>query len=152
MLHAVRQLRLGILKRLRRSRNAEQLRQLELTASEVLVETRRVEARGSEAKRTCRSLAIFSGSAGGSREAIYQKAIEEKVEAADAHAEYAKLFASQSQKLSFVPLEEIDRVQTKLSNALTEVRALREDLEREYASVEGQCAAYREQAVHGAPK
>ncbi len=128
------------------------LRLIGQTACDLILEGRRVDSRVSEAKLAYRTLFAFSGNSGGSREDLYLKAIDEKLKAAEELVNYGKLFAPEPSKLKGVPLDELDRVQTKLWNGLTEMRGLREDLEREYAGIEAQCAFYRQSVVHGLPR
>lgn len=117
------------------------------TASDTLVEHQRVRARVEQAAIAYDTLGAFSRS--------YQNAgIEEckKNAAANADrarvlAEYAELFADGAQKLSEAPSEELDRVQVKLAAALSEIRALREELDREVATVDARNAQHRERAL-----
>ncbi len=115
------------------------LRQIGQIASELLLEGRRVESRANETKLAYQTLFAFSGSTGGSRQKLYISQVDEKLKGAEKRIEYAKLFAPEPAKLKTIPLDEIDRVQTNVLATLTEVRALREDFEREYAGVEAQC-------------
>jgi hypothetical protein len=62
-------------------------------------------------------------------------------------SESAKPFASGQDNLLNGPVDEISRRETQIVQRLTQVRAIREDLEREHASVEGQCTTYREKAI-----
>lgn len=125
------------------------IRQAVLTAREVIVEARRVEARGNEAKLAYQSLAVFSGASGGSRESLYINAIKEKMTNAGKQLEYAKRYSEGAGALQSSSLADIEAIHTDLLSALSEVRSLREDLEREHATVEGQCSAYRENAIRG---
>jgi len=97
-------------------------------------------------------LAVFSGSVGNSRIDLYLSAVSEKTKRAGELSSHAQLFSGNTGSLERVPLEEIDRVHMSLSTALTEVRALREDLEREHAFVDGQCAVYRDKVVRSSSK
>lgn len=128
------------------------LRQIGVTATEVLIEAERIASRGDDLKIAYRSLFIFAGQVGGSREALYDSAVDEKMKHATELSEYSKLFASNTGKLDSAPPEEIDRIQVRLSSILTEIRALREDIEREISGVEGQSATYRDKAIMGAMK
>lgn len=126
------------------------LRQLTVTASEVLVEARRAESRAAELKLAYRTLFIFSGSSGSSRERVYLAEVDKKLAEVTKFSESAKPFASGQDSLMNGPVDEISSRETKVAELLTQVRAIREDLEREHASVEGQCAMYRETAIRGA--
>src|SRR5712671_702566 len=64
-------------------------------------------------------------------------------------SECAKPFASDQDSLMNGPLDEIISRETKMVQVLTQVRAMREDLEREHTSVDGQCTTYREKAIQG---
>lgn len=125
------------------------LRQLALTANEVLVEARRAELRAAELKSAYRTLFTFGGSSGGSREGLYLAKVDKELGEITKFSEIAKPFISGQEGLMNGPLEEISGRETKLAQTLTQVRAIREDLEREHASVEGQCATYREIALRG---
>jgi hypothetical protein len=56
----------------------------------------------------------------------------------------AKLFVEGASSLGSATLDDIDRVQIRLSGSLATCRAIREDLEREENSIEAQCAERRE--------
>jgi hypothetical protein len=125
------------------------LRQLTVTANEVLVEVWRVESRAAELKLSYRTLSTFEGSFGGSRETLYLGEVDRKVATIVNVSEAAKPFASGQDHLMNGPVEEIAAREIKISQLLTEARAIREDLEREHASVQVQCATYREKAIQG---
>jgi dsDNA-specific endonuclease/ATPase MutS2 len=125
------------------------LRQLALAANEVLVEARRAESRAAELKLAYRTLFTFGGSSGGSREVLYLAEVDKRLAEIAKLSEAAKPFTSGQEGLINGPLEEIGGRETKVTQTLTQVRAIREDLEREHASVEGQCATYRELALRG---
>jgi hypothetical protein len=113
------------------------LRQLTVTANEVLIEARRAESRGAELKLSYRTLSTLGGSSGGSREGLYLAEVERKLAEITTLSERAKPFAFDQEGLLNGPLDEISVRETKIVQALTQVRALREDLEREHASVGG---------------
>lgn len=128
------------------------LRQLMVTTNEVLVEARRAESRGAELKLAYRTLFTFGGSSGGSREGLYLAEVDKKLAGVTKLSEHAKPFASDQDGLMNGPVDEISSRETKVAQVLTQVRAIREDLEREHASVEGQCTTYRENAIRGATR
>lgn len=125
------------------------LRELAVTASEVLIEARRAESRGGELKLSYRTLFTFGGSSGGSRESLHLAEVDKKIAEVTKLSEYAKPFASGPDSLMNGPLDEISNREMKIAQVLTQVRAIREDLEREHTSVEGQCTTYREKAIRG---
>lgn len=128
------------------------LRQLTVTANEVLVEARRAESRCAELRLAYRTLATFSGNTGGSRESLYLAEVDKKLTEVAKLSEYAKPFAPGQDGLMNGPTDEIGSRETKIAKVLTQVRAIREDLEREHASIEGQCATYRELVIQGRPR
>lgn len=73
--------------------------------------------------------------------------VDDKVTSVHALAAIAKPFASDGGDLANATLEEINKAEIKLTQALSQARATREELEREHASVEAQCATYRENAI-----
>lgn len=123
------------------------LRRVSETAGLVVSEVERIKARGPLLQLNYRSLFALSGSAGGSRSNVYIEAVDEKVKKAITLADDASLFAGEAKSLEDATLEEIDRVQVRLSNSLATVRGVREDLEREESSVEAQSAQLREQRL-----
>ena len=125
------------------------LRQLMVTASEVLVEGRRAESRGAELKLAYRTLSIFAGAFGGSAERECLANTDKKLDEVTRLSEYAKPFTCDQAQLMNGPLDEIISRETKMAQVLAQVRAMREDLEREHASVEGQCTTYREKTIQG---
>lgn len=120
------------------------LRRVSETAGQVVSEAERIVARGPQVKLSYRSLFTLSGGAGNSRLPLYLDGVDEKVKKAAALAEDAKLFAGEARSLSDATLDDIDRVQVRLSNSVGTARGIREDLEREESSVEAQCAERRE--------
>lgn len=123
------------------------LRQISATATEVLVEVARTESRGVDLKRAYQTLFSFAGRGGSTSLLQIISEIDDKLKIASESIEQASLFTAPTKSLERAPPEETDRVQMKLSNDLINVRALREDIELKLASVEGQCATYREKAI-----
>jgi len=125
------------------------LRQLTVTGNEVLVEARRAESRAAELKLSYRTLFAFGGSSGGSREGLYLAEVDKKLAEIAKLSEAAKPFASGQENLMNGPVDEISSREIRMAQILTQARAIREDLEREHASVEGQCTTYRENVIQG---
>lgn len=125
------------------------LRQLMVTASEVLVEARRAESRAAQLKLSYRTLFVFGGSSGGSRENLYISEIDKKLAELTNLSESAKPFVSDQDVLINGPLDEISSREMKIAQTLIQARAIREDLEREQASIEAQCMMYRDKVIRG---
>lgn len=128
------------------------LRQLYSTAAEVVIEFRRVEARSIETKRAYSDLFTFSGGSGGSRKALYLARVDEMQKIATELRDHAQLFASPTDSTCNAPIDELDRIMAKLASSLAQMRAYREDLEREHASVEAQNAMYRQRVIQETTK
>lgn len=125
------------------------LRQLVVTAKEVEVEGARCAVVSAAAIRSRRDLAIFSGGPGGSREKVDVEALAGKAERANAIEAEGKLFGAWPSSLAASPLEEIDRVATKLLALRTEVIAMRQDLEGQRSDFERQNDTYRQKVIQG---
>jgi hypothetical protein len=127
-----------------RSERRVVLREVASIATEILVEVHRVSARGSELRLIYRSLATMSGMSTSSSLDVSLAAVDEKVSRAIVQSQHAELFANGATNLQHAPPDEIDRVQLRLSASLTSIRATLQDLDREYAIVEGQSAERRQ--------
>lgn len=123
------------------------LRQLSVTASEVLVEAGRASSRGAELKSAYQTLSTFANASGGSRLGMRLDEVDKKLIEVENMSQRAKPFASGQDSLMNGPVDEINSREITMSQVLTMVRARREDLEREHASVEAQNKIYREQAI-----
>jgi len=123
------------------------LRQLSVTASEVLVEAGRASSRGAELKSAYQILFTFANRSGGSHLGMYIDEVDKKLIEVENMSQRAKPFASGQDSLMNGPVDEINSREITMSQVLTMVRARREDLEREHASVEAQNKIYREQAI-----
>lgn len=132
-----------------RSEQRFAVRELVVTANEVMIELRRAESRASDLKREHRSLAMFCGQMGGPRYAMAEKAVDEKLARAVAAAVDAKEFTRDTTTLYEASIDDINKRLAKMQQSLFEVRSIREDLEREFAPVESQVAVYREKAIQG---
>lgn len=125
------------------------LNRIAINANDVVVEAQRIETRANTLKRSYRSLFVFAGQPGSSREGLYLKAVDEKLAKVASHLEYAKPFVSNDGRLENISAKKMNTTDTKLAQTLAQVRAIREDLESECVSIENQCATYREKAIRG---
>lgn len=123
------------------------LRQLMVTAGEVLVEAKQSESRAAQLKLSYRTLFGFGGSSSSSREQLYLSEIDKKLAELTKLSETATPFVSDQDVLMSGPLDEISKREMKIAQTLVKVRAIREDLEREHASVEAQCMTYRDKVI-----
>lgn len=123
------------------------LRQVVLTGKDIELEAKRCIDAVTLTSRSYTDLASFTGTLGGSRYQLKKDALEEKGKRAEMIESEGKLFGTWPSNLERAPLGEIDRVLTKLLALLSEVKGMREDLERDRADVERQCDAYRNKAI-----
>jgi hypothetical protein len=120
------------------------LRDVAMAAGEVSVEARRAESRAGQLKLSYGTLFTLSGSFGNSRQALYVAEIDKKLDRIAQLVEDASKFDDKASTLRKTTIEDVLRVQTRLTNSVNEVRALREELDREHDQVERQCAERRE--------
>lgn len=123
------------------------LRQVALTAKEVVLEADRTSSAAAITLRSYDDLSVFSGAVGGSRHQLVKDALAEKSQRAKAIGKEGEIFDVWPSSLENAPAAEIDRVLTKLLGLLLEAKGMREDLERERADVERQCDAYRKRVI-----
>jgi hypothetical protein len=117
------------------------------TAADVLAEFQRVESRSKEATRGYDTLGAFSCSYEHTGINEAKTNVASLQARAQELAEYAKLWTDPAAKLRDTPPEEIDRVQLKLSAQLSEITAVREELDRTVTSVEAQKAPFVQRAL-----
>ena len=122
------------------------LRDISLAAGEVQVEARRAHSRAEQLKHSYSTLFALSGSFGNTREALYAAEIDKKTERIAKLVDDASKFDGGATLLKMATFEEILRVQMRLINSVKEVRALREELDREQDQIEEQCAERRKSA------
>jgi|SRR6478672_9266214 len=128
------------------------LRQVILAAKEVQLDAKRCVDATSLLARSYKDLAIFTDNLGGSRYQLMKDAIEEKTKRAEYIENEGSLFSAWPSTLESAPLEEVDRVLTKVLSLSSEARAMYSDLVRERDDVERQCDAYRKSVIEGNPR
>ncbi|MCQ3830832.1 hypothetical protein HXX02_15445 [Microbulbifer elongatus] len=126
------------------------LRQLSITAHQVAVEVERIKWSAQGLKVAYKTLAVFAGAVGGSRQTLMLQEVEDKVKAADCIKEKASPFVKFNTLLLNGPLEEISNREILISQLLAEATALRERIEIEFSEIQAQNAMYREKVVQGA--
>ena len=126
------------------------LRQLSITAHQVSVEVERIKWTAQGLKVAYKTLAVFAGAVGGSRQKLMLREVEDKVKAADSIREKASPLVEINASLLNGPLEEISNREILMSQLLVEATALRERIEIELSEIQAQNATYREKAVQKA--
>lgn len=125
------------------------LRQLSITAGEVLVEAERTNARGVDLKNAYQTLFTFAGQSGGSRLGMYMGEVDKKLKNVEDLSQKAQPFVSDLESLMNEPSQEINSREIVITQTLTKVRGIREDLEREYSSIEAQNKTYHDKVIEG---
>lgn len=123
------------------------LRQLSLTAHQVVVEVERIKWLAQGLKVAYKTLAVFCGATGGSRVTMFTKEIEEKIGVAETLENKASPFIELQVALLNGPLEEISGREVKMSQYLAEAVALKENIEIELADIQAQNATHQEIAI-----
>ena len=130
-----------------RSEKRVALRELVVSENELSVELERVLSRAKELKASYRLLFNFSVSSNNSNEKLVVSAIEEKVLSVQKAAEEVAQHSTDLTTLYDASLDDINKRQAQIQQALFSVRSVREDIDREHSSVEAECAAYRERVL-----
>jgi hypothetical protein len=127
---------------------ADMLRDMEVrmavaAASAVQAEAVHAQRLAAELSRAYGLLGLFSSTFGNTDMQESQKMADSKADLAGEIATQAQEFVNSRSDLYVVPHQDIDRAAANFQKALNEVRALREDVEREQADVERQRMAFR---------
>ena len=120
------------------------LKQLSLTAHQVIVEAERVKWLSQKLKYAYRDLAAFSGNSGSSRLQLALQEVESKEKMAVAISEKAQPFVEINTTLLSGTLDEITGREVKISQCLVQLQAIREKLEIELSEIQAQNTTYRE--------
>ena len=110
-------------------------RAISLTATEIVIEERRLMDQADELKVSYRMLEVASGVSESSGVKLANDSISARVRALEQDLEHARLFVDLGNQLTHAPIVEFDRIQVRLTGTLTRVKALREDLSIESAKV-----------------
>lgn len=94
-----------------------------------------------------RSIAVFTGNHGGSRQSATRNAVAERVAAAEGHFHTAAELKGNPVSIGNLEREEIDRLQLDLTIQLGDLRAIAEELARDSSAREAQVLQHREQAI-----
>ncbi|MDR7152013.1 putative coiled-coil protein SlyX [Hydrogenophaga palleronii] len=123
------------------------LRQLSVTAHEIVIEVDRIKWVALGLKVSYQTLFTFAGQLGSSRQQLYQQEIEVKLQEAERLLKIAAPFATFQDKLLNGPLEEITSREILVSQTAMQVRALLAKLEEEQRTIETQNQTHRERTL-----
>ncbi len=136
---------------LSRAENAERrqlLKQLLADAHGVVAESSRVASLVEEVKSEYRTLAVFTGNTGGSRETLYVARADAKLSDVLSPQEEAKKLIEEQASLRDASEEDLTQASSKFQGHLVHVRRLREELEREQSAIAAQNQLYRENRIN----
>ncbi len=128
------------------------LRQLSVAAHEVAFEVDRIKWVAQGLHISYKTLFTFAGQFNSSRQQMYEREIDAKLQEADSLLEKAKPFTKFQDSLLNGPLEEIALREIAITQAILRARAIREKLEEEQRSVEVQNQAHRERTLNSRGK
>jgi hypothetical protein len=126
------------------------LRQLSLTAHQIIVEVDRIKWLAQGLTTAYKTLAVFSNATGNSRVPMLTNEAAQKVKVAEALEEKAKPFIEVKTALLNGPLEEISDREIAMTQHLTEAIALRGKIEIELADIQAKNATHQEIAIRNA--
>ncbi len=125
------------------------LRDVLMAAHNVIAETMRVDDLGNKLKGEYRSLAIFAGQLGGSREKLHTNMVEEKQRGLQPLQQEALKTIEDQASWKDLPEDELTNLLTRLSSHLIQIRRVKEKFLQDLNSVEGENRTYRESAMKG---
>jgi hypothetical protein len=120
------------------------LREVSSSAASVQAVVLGVSSRGKELLLEYRSAEGFSGSADNSSLLALRESVEQLVEQARTFVGDAQLFSGGAKSLSSAPIEEIERVRTRLTENLGLAQVIREELDRKYFDMASKNMQYRQ--------
>lgn len=123
------------------------LREIVRASGDAVIEARRIDDLADELRREYRQLFTYNSSSGGSREKLFADEIEKKVSRKKALAEEAERIASDSSSLSAASERDMTLMISRLDGALSQLRPLRESMERELSSIQKDNQIFREKLV-----
>jgi hypothetical protein len=127
------------------------LREVSTAAASIQAVVLGVSSRGQELLLEYRSAEVFSGSADHSALPKLRESTENLIEKARSFVEDAQLFSGGAKSLSDAPVEEVERVRTRLTENLTLVQVIREELDRKYLDMASKNMQHR-QVILQAPR
>lgn len=96
-----------------------------------------------------RSIAIFTGNHGGSRQSATENAVARRVAAAEEYFRTAAELKGSPATIGNLARERVDPLQVDLTIQLAELRTIAEELARESSAREAQVLQHREQTISG---
>jgi hypothetical protein len=135
----------------KRAENAERrqlLKALLADAHGVVAESNRVASLVEEVKSEYRTLAVFTGNTGGSRQKLYIERADAKLTEVVPMQEQAQKMIEEQASLRSASEEDLTEASSKFQGYHVHVRRLRDELEREQSSIAAQNQVYRENRIN----
>lgn len=123
------------------------LRQLSITAHQVVVEVERIKWTAQGLKVAYQTLLTFAGQFGSSKQNPYTQEVDTKIQEAESLLEKARPFTTFQETLINGPLEEISSREVTIAQSLARAKAIREKLDEELRSIEAQNQTHRERVL-----
>lgn len=120
------------------------LREVSTTAASIQATVLGVSSRGKELLIEYRSAEVFSGSSNNANLQGLRESTEDLIEKARLFVPDAQLFSGGAKSLVGVPIEEVERVSTRLSENLKIVQVIREELDRKHLDMAARNMQHRQ--------
>lgn len=120
------------------------LREVSSAAASIQAVALGVSSRGQELLLEYRSVEVFSGSADHSGLRQLRESTEKLIEKARPLADDAQLFSGGAKSLVDASVQEIEHVRTRLTESLSLVQVIREELDRKYLAIASQNLQHRQ--------
>lgn len=120
------------------------LREVSTTAASIQAVVLGVSSRGQELLLEYRTAEVFSGSAQNSALMQLRESTEKLIEQARSAVGDAQLFSGGAKSLSSAPFEDVERVRTRLTETLSLVQVIREELDRKYVDIASKNMQHRQ--------
>lgn len=126
------------------------LREVSSSAASIQSAVLGATSRGQELLLEYRSAEIFSGSAENSGLRELQEATRTLIGKARSFTADAQLFSGGAKSLAKSPIDEVERVRTRLTESLALIQVIREELDRKYKAMAEQNLQHRQVALQAA--
>ncbi|WP_169333093.1 hypothetical protein [Thiobacillus denitrificans] len=120
------------------------LREVSTAAASIQAVVLGVSSRGQELLLEYRSAEVFSGSSDHSGLRQLRESTENLIKKARFFVEDAQLFSGGAKSLSDAPVEEVERVRTRLAENFNLLQVIREELDRKYLDVASKNMQHRQ--------
>lgn len=125
------------------------LRDILMAAQSIIAETMRVDDLGNKLKSEYRSLAIFAGQLGGSKQKLHTDMVEQKQQGTFPLQQEALKIIEDQTSWETLSENELTSLLTKLGGYLIQIKRVKANFTQELNSVESENRTFRENAIKG---